>query len=356
MSVDQIGLLSDPTLQQNWTKTTCGSEIFSYLRADTLPSEEHPLLILLHGYPQTSYIWRHLVPLLPPSYPLFIPDLPGYGRSSPSLTTHDKLTIGIAILEALRTILDSRPSTRSTSPIPIIFIGHDRGARIAHRLSLTFSHPNTYNPSPNPLPSFALHGLTLLDIAPELAQWATFASPAASASSFHWPFLANADLATAMIEAYGPRRWCAMLLSRWSGSVDDHDFETGSSPRIARFKDGGAVEAYCSAFERPGVVRATCEDYAASVYVEKEIHESDEREGRKVVLSGSRRRGVLVVYSRDYMGQKGKRDVLGIWKRYVDEGTKLVGRGIGDGTGHYLPEEAPEEVAETLVEWLEGRA
>ncbi|KAF4303305.1 putative alpha beta hydrolase [Botryosphaeria dothidea] len=139
MPADQLGLLNDPTLQTNWTKTACGSDIFGYLR---LPSEEtpisskHPLLVLLHGYPQTNFIWRHLLKLLPPHYPLFIPDLPGYGRSTPSQTTHDKLAIGLAILEALSTLLPSQPN-----PTPIILVGHDRGARIAHRLALHHALP-----------------------------------------------------------------------------------------------------------------------------------------------------------------------------------------------------------------------
>lgn len=39
----------------------------------------------------------------------------------------------------------------------------------------------------------------------------------------------------------------------------------------------------------------------------------------------------------------------------MDEGTKLIGRGIRDRMGHYLPEETPEEVTEAIVKWLEGR-
>ncbi|KKY18593.1 putative alpha beta hydrolase [Diplodia seriata] len=250
MSAPQIGLLSDAALQTNRTKTTCGSEIFSYLRpphADTPPSEERPLLVLLHGYPQTSYIWRHLLRLLPPSYPLFIPDLPGYGRSTPSLTTHDKLTIGLAILEALHTILPNNPY-----PSPIILIGHDRGARIAHRLALTFSHPPPSSITTKPLPPFTLAALAVLDTVPEPEQWSAFASPPAAASSFHWPFLANAELATAMIEAFGARRWCGMLLERWSG---DSNIEGDDADADA------AAEAYCAAFEAPGVFSASTQLY-----------------------------------------------------------------------------------------------
>lgn len=339
MPADQLGLLNDPTLQTHWTKTACGSDIFSYLR---LPSEEtpisskHPLLVLLHGYPQTSFIWRHLLKLLPPHFPLFIPDLPGYGRSTPSQTTHDKLTIGLAILEALSTLLPSQPN-----PTPIILVGHDRGARIAHRLALHHAH----HPTP-----FHLAGLTVLDTIPEPAQWSSFAaSPAAASNSFHWPFLANAPLATDMINAYGPSRWCATLLARWCGGGD----LGADAPHIRSLVADEAVAAYCGAFERPGVVRATCEDYAASAYGDDgEMWRGDEREGRKV--EGLGERGVLVVFSEGYLGAKGARDVGGIWSGYVDEGTRLVAKGIGGGVGHFLVEEAPGEVLEVLVEWLEG--
>ncbi|GME45837.1 Alpha beta hydrolase fold protein [Neofusicoccum parvum] len=346
MPADQIGLLSDPALQTNWTKTTCGSEIFSYLRPPTPDapiSEKTPLLILLHGYPQTSFIFRHLLKLLPAYHPLFIPDLPGYGRSTPSRTAHDKLTIGLAILEALSTLLPT-----PHHPTPIILLGHDRGARIAHRLSLHLAHPSSHAPTTTPLPTpYHLHGLALLDTIPEPAQWASFAAggPAAAASSFHWPFLANAPLAADMIVAYGGPRWCRALLARWSGG-DSSDLPPGLAA-------DGAVEAYAAAFAREEVVRATCADYAASVGADAEMQRGDEREGRRVGgLEGGR--GVLVVFSEGYLGRGGGRDVGAVWRGYVEEGTRLVARGIGGGVGHFLVEEAPEEVVGVLVEWLEG--
>ena len=46
--------------------------------------------------------WRHLIPLLPKSAPLFVPDMPGYGATLP-IEKMDKLSVGNALLKALKT-------------------------------------------------------------------------------------------------------------------------------------------------------------------------------------------------------------------------------------------------------------
>lgn len=79
--------------------------------------------------------WRHLIPLLPSDAPIFAPDLPGYGASG-LIEKYDKLTVGTTLLAALRTEA-KRTSSNPPSTIPVVLIGHDRGARIAHRLAVS---------------------------------------------------------------------------------------------------------------------------------------------------------------------------------------------------------------------------
>ena len=52
-----------------------------------------PPLVLLHGWPQTWYEWRHIVPALAPHYTLVMPDLRGLGDSSRPADGYDKKTV-----------------------------------------------------------------------------------------------------------------------------------------------------------------------------------------------------------------------------------------------------------------------
>jgi pimeloyl-ACP methyl ester carboxylesterase len=164
-------------------------KLFYYHRG--LTDVKKPILVLLHGYPQSNFMWRHTVPLLPPDIPLFIPDLPGYGRSAPLSVPSSKVKQGAAIVSTLSAIL---PSNRKH---PIVLVGHDRGARICHRLAVDNS----------PTSNLPILGVVFLDIVPTLVQWRTFADPKASMGCFHLAFLAEVEVATAMIHAQGGDVW-----------------------------------------------------------------------------------------------------------------------------------------------------
>jgi pimeloyl-ACP methyl ester carboxylesterase len=53
------------------------------------------------------------------------------------VSRHDKLTVGSAVLSALKTEVKRTSSRSPIDDIPIIIIGHDRGARVAHRLAVS---------------------------------------------------------------------------------------------------------------------------------------------------------------------------------------------------------------------------
>lgn len=85
-------------------------------------------VVLLHGWPQTWYMWRKVIPRLAKHYTVIAPDLRGYGLSSKPVSGYDKRTMADDVRRLLEDLGYSGVSV----------IGHDRGARVAHRLGLDY--------------------------------------------------------------------------------------------------------------------------------------------------------------------------------------------------------------------------
>jgi pimeloyl-ACP methyl ester carboxylesterase len=85
-----------------------------------------PPVLLLRGWPQHWYAWRHLIPLLADRYRLICPDLRGFGWTEATETgyrTSDLVDDVIGLLDALE--LDN-----------VLVVGHGEGARVAFHLGL----------------------------------------------------------------------------------------------------------------------------------------------------------------------------------------------------------------------------
>ncbi|KAF2758249.1 alpha/beta-hydrolase [Pseudovirgaria hyperparasitica] len=320
--------LQAPGLTSQTTKTTCGSELFSHAR---LPTQlEKPVLVLIHGFPNTNYLWRKVIQHLPANQPIFIPDMPGYGESTPSSAGSDKRTVGYAILEALSKLLKHSPR-----PIPVVLAGHDRGARVCHRLATDFAWPAAIGrdtPIASILQEFELKGTACIDTVPEIEQWASFEHGRVAKSTFHWPFLANVEMATAMISAYGAAKWCKKMCIRWAGLKEQIETES-------------AQEVYAQAFSKPENLRAACMDYECGAGIDFERQVKDQKEGRK--FKGP----FLAMWSATYLGSRF--NCPEIWGRYMaDGGESGVFVPVGEKAGHFLPEEAPVSLAENLTKLI----
>ncbi len=82
-------------------------------------------MILLHGFPETSFAWRFQIPVLAQHYRVIAPDLRGYGETDKPATGYDKRTMARDIRELMRAL-----------DLPkIALVGHDRGARVATRFA-----------------------------------------------------------------------------------------------------------------------------------------------------------------------------------------------------------------------------
>ncbi|WP_461331444.1 alpha/beta fold hydrolase [Bradyrhizobium elkanii] len=102
-------------------RTTCRA---NGIRQFYLEAGAGPPVILLHGFPETSFAWRFQIPALAPYYRVIAPDLRGYGETDKPSEGYDKRTMANDIVELLKTLGVGR----------VALVGHDRGARVATRL------------------------------------------------------------------------------------------------------------------------------------------------------------------------------------------------------------------------------
>lgn len=182
----------------------------------------------------------------------------------------------------------------------------------------------------------------MLDIVPTKVQWEAFSNPAIATGYFHWPLLANVDFSVNMIKAYGGAQWCRDQHTRIRGPND---------VGLQRIEADGALELYASLFDREDVLRYSAEDYSAGAKVDVDEQAEDQKAGRKIEVP------TLVMFSKARLGSRPDVvNVESVWKDWVKPGTPYEGIGVGDGYGHYLPEEAHEAVTEAVLAFLKRHA
>lgn len=311
---DQTIKTIHPFLQANTTKVSSGGTLKSYSHDQ---GGAGPVFCMVHGWPQSTYMWRHVISDLRDKTSLFIPELPGYGFSSLP-PKHDKRTVGNLIVEALQAVFGKDR--------PIIWCGHDRGGRIGHRLIVDKD------------PSHKIISAIIIDIVPTQEQWAVFANPAASAAYYHWPFLALST-APQMIEAMGPGIWTKLNLERSKGA---------NTAGAAKFEENDAIGHYCHQFANNAEsIAGACGDYTAGALEDVEEQKKDQEAGKKVPASTPS----MVIWSASNLGRM--HDVPKVWSEWVEKPEEVRFEPITDGFGHYLPEECPERVAPLLRDWIE---
>jgi pimeloyl-ACP methyl ester carboxylesterase len=103
--------------------TTSGAEI------NLVTGGSGPPLLLLHGYPETHAMWRKVAPQLARDFTLVIPDLRGYGDSAKPPSTPDHAPY------SKRALAQDQVETMAALGFERFRVaGHDRGARVTHRL------------------------------------------------------------------------------------------------------------------------------------------------------------------------------------------------------------------------------
>jgi haloacetate dehalogenase len=132
-----------------------------------------PPVLLLHGFPQNLSMWARVAPLLGAHYTVVCADLRGYGDSSKPLCLPDRSNYSFRAFAQ-----DQVQLMRRLGFDRFHLIGHDRGARTAHRMAL--DRPD------------AVRTLTVMDIVPTQAMFMKTDRALASAY-WHWYFLAQPE-------------------------------------------------------------------------------------------------------------------------------------------------------------------
>jgi haloacetate dehalogenase len=257
-----------------------------------------PPLFLVHGWPQTSYEWRKMVPLLAPHFTLIMPDLRGYGDSDRPLSGYDKRTMANDLVALAQQIGYEQ----------FRLVGHDRGARVCHRLALDHSEH--------------LSHLVLLDIVPT-HYTLTHADLRVASGSWHWFFHLARDLPEALV-AGREDVYLRHFYRAWAGNPAAIEEE--------------AVQEYVRCFRQPGAMRAGFEDYRAGPTLDFEQDNADQ--DRKIEVP------LLVLWGAE--SNSGRRwDFLSIWQ---ERAANVQGKALQ--CGHFLAEEQPEELAKELLAFL----
>ncbi|QWZ09659.1 alpha/beta hydrolase [Nocardioides panacis] len=267
-----------------------------------------PPVLLLHGYPQTHLMWHRVAPGLTDRHTVVLSDLRGYGDSSRPASSADHASYSKRVMAE-----DQVGLMRALGFDSFAVVGHDRGARVAHRLCL--DRPE------------AVTRVALLDIVPTRHVFG-HVDRALAQAYYHWFFLAQEpDLPERLIGG-DPGYFLRRKLAQWSAGSGTEAF------------DPAAVEEYVRCFADPEVVRASCEDYRAGASIDLEHDEADAAAGLRVECPA------LVLWGGEgFVGRA--YDVLEVWRGYAADvrGQALPG-------GHFLAEEAPEDTLAALREFL----
>ncbi|MCJ1395261.1 hypothetical protein MMC18_008145 [Xylographa bjoerkii] len=311
------------TLTHGFFQTSCGSNLsFHYtdplVYGNQTGTASRPVMILTHGYPESSYIWRRMTQPLSERVPLIVPDQPGYGLSTPCITGSDKLTFAGAIMEAVQSVYGQNTT--------VVLAGHDRGARTMHRAAVSIDK----------FPGITALGVFLADIVPFVEEYASFANSTWSVNYFHWAFLPKEAFATDVIMAYGGGAWVKQILTYGSGL---------NSMGIEIFQADDSWAVYENFFNQLSVTNASVYDYAAGATTDYDMEIADQAAGRKIAIP------CHVLYSIYNLGSEF--DVPTVWGRWVDASAGLTVEGIGGNKGHFIVEEAPDETIEQINTFLD---
>ncbi|MEU4368088.1 alpha/beta fold hydrolase [Micromonospora chersina] len=255
-------------------------------------------VVLLHGFPQTHLMWRHVAADLAADHTVICPDLRGYGDSDKPAdtdgTAYAKRTMAADVVALARALGHER----------FALAGHDRGALVAIRAGL--DHPETVT------------HLAALDVLPTLDTWEVMHGVTA-AVGFHLYLMAQPPGLPERLIGAAPDEFFGHFLDLWAGDPD-------AIPADVR----AAYLRACRA-----AVPSIVADYRASAGVDLAHDEADRAAGRVLRMP-------VTVLQQDWGAALGF-DAAARWRAWAPDL-----RHVPVSYGHFMAEEAPAEVVKEL--------
>lgn len=277
-----------------------GTEIYARLGGD----RSKPVLLLLHGFPQTHAIWHRAAQQLKNDFFLVMPDLRGYGDSLKTAGLPDHSNYSKRVMAA-----DMVSLMEALGSDSFFLCGHDRGARVAHRLAL--DHPAR------------VQKLCVLDIAPTVDMYEGTSMEFARLY-YHWFLLIQPSPLPETMIGPNARALLHITLGGWgSGGLD--------------YIEPQALAEYERCFCRAESIHAACEDYRASASIDLEHDRDSRNRGEKVACD------MLVLCGDRGLVHK-LFDPLALWRRQCSGSVQY--RALP--AGHFIPEELHQETARSL--------
>ena len=261
-----------------------------------------PPILLLHGFPQTRAMWAGVAPALARSHTVICPDLRGYGGSS-----KPDPVAAYSFREMAR---DVRALMAHLGYPFFMLAGHDRGARVAHRLALDTPE--------------AVQRLCLMDIVPTHTLL-TELDHGVARSYYHWFFLAQpAPMPEDMIAADPDRFFQACLLGWGASKLEDFD--------------PAQLDAYRAAWRDRETIRGMCNDYRATL--DHDLADDAEDRAARVTCPTLVLFGAEGAMARAY-------DVPATW---AEKCTDMTAEAIPGG--HFFVDTAPEKTGDALARFF----
>ncbi|WP_431874563.1 alpha/beta fold hydrolase [Micromonospora marina] len=255
-------------------------------------------VVLLHGFPQTHLMWRHVAADMAAEHTVICPDLRGYGASDkPAADTEDtysKRTMAADVVAVARALGHER----------FALAGHDRGALVAVRAGL--DHPD------------AVTHLASLDVLPTLDMWDVLHGVSASVA-FHLYLMAQPPGLPEQMIAGSADAFFGHFLDAWAG-------DPAAMPAEVRAE-------YLRASRE--AVDSIVADYRASAGIDVAHDRADRDAGRRLAMP-------VTVIQQDWGAALGY-DAAAVWRAWAPD---LEHRTTT--AGHFMAEDAPEEIAEAL--------
>jgi len=252
-----------------------------------------PAVVLIHGYAETSQMWKPIIPLLAQRFTVIAPDLPGIGDSSIPADGMDMKTAATRVHALVRSLGVEKAEV----------VGHDIGLMVAYAYAAQF-------------PSEVTKLVVMDAFLPGVAGWEdVYNNPGI------WHFRFNGPTPELLVQG----RERTYFEHYWNDFAAD---KTHSIPEADR-------KAYTSAYARPGRMRAGWAYFVSFPQAAKDFTELSKTKLPMPVLAigGEKANGVL----------------LGNQMKLVSTDATVI---VLKNTGHWLMEENPRETMDALTKFL----